>query len=66
MVVVLSIIDPNYGVQNHYAAFDMLSTGVGSLPPGKASIVAYGQSFVLDSAFTQPKAFVATDQSESS
>jgi hypothetical protein len=46
----------------------MLSTGVGSLFAGSERIasVEYGQSYVLDSAFTQPKAFVAIDQSESS
>ncbi len=58
--------DPYYDVQNHSAAFDILSTGVGSLRVGPLSFVTYGQSTVLDSAFTQPKAFVAIDQSESS
>ncbi len=58
--------DPNLAVQNHSAAFDILSTGVGSLRVGPLSFVTYGQSTVLDSAFTQPKAFVAIDQSESS
>ena len=58
--------DPYFGVQNHSAPFDILSTGVGSLPPRPEVSVTYGQSSVLDSAFTQPKAFVAIDQSESS
>jgi len=58
--------DPCFGVQNHSAAFEMLSTGVGSTVCGPVISVAYGQATVLDSAFTQPKAFVAIDQSESS
>ena len=46
----------------------MSSTGVGStlVDMVTPAVVAYGQAFVLDSAFTQPKAFVAIDQSESS